>query len=118
MRLASLICLALMLPTARAAEPLPLASGAQLRQAVSGNTITGSMDAGGRYTEYYAADGSVRAKGYTARWSIEGNSMCWRYEGQPKDCWQATLKGAEIKWLKDGKAQGSGSVLKGNPDKL
>jgi len=118
MRLASLTLIALFATAVRAAEPPPLASGTQIRQAVSGNTVEGSMDASGRYTEFYAADGSVRAKDYKARWTIEGNSMCWLYEGQPKDCWQAALKGGQIKWIRGGKVLGTGAVLKGNPNKL
>jgi hypothetical protein len=118
MRLATTFYLVISAGLAHAADtPLP-ATGAQLKQAVSGNTVEGSMDASGRYTEFYAADGTVRAKDYKARWSIEGDSMCWVYEGQPKDCWQATIKGASVKWLKGGKAQGSGTVVKGNPNRL
>lgn len=121
MRLLSLTCLALLAAADAAAGPDPaaafaLASGAQIRQAIAGNTVAGSMDASGRYTEYYAADGSVRAKGYKARWSIEGNSMCWVYEGQPKDCWQAEIKGRRVRWVKDGKVLGNGAVAKGNPN--
>jgi hypothetical protein len=102
--------------SADAADPLPLATGAQIRQAVSGHTVEGSMHGTGRYTEFYAADGSVRAKGYRARWSVEGDTMCWVYEGQPKDCWQVSLKGDQIKWIKGGKVLGSGTRVRGNPD--
>ncbi len=118
MRFATTFCLVLCASFANAADTPPPATGAQLKQAVSGNTIEGSMDASGRYTEFYAADGTVRAKDYKARWSIEGDSMCWVYEGQPKDCWQATIKGASVKWLKGGKALGSGTIVKGNPNRL
>lgn len=123
MRFAHPLCLALLAfatatAGARAADPLPLATGAQIRQAVSGNTVEGSMDATGRYTEFYAADGSVRAKGYRARWSIEGDSMCWVYEGQPKDCWQVSIKGSQIRWIKGGKVMGSGTRVSGNPNRL
>ena len=72
----------------------------------------------GRYTEFYAADGSVRAKDYRARWSVEGDSMCWVYAGQPKDCWQVSLKGDQIKWIKGGKVLGSGVRVQGNPNRL
>lgn len=63
-------------------------------------------------------DGSVRAKDYRARWSVEGDSMCWAYEGQPKDCWQVSVKGDQIKWIKGGKVLGSGARLKGNPNRF
>jgi hypothetical protein len=102
---------------AGAAETPALASGAELRKTLSGNTVEGSMDASGRYSEFYAADGTVRSKDYKARWSIEGNSMCWVYEGQPKDCWQAAFKGAQVHWIKGGKRLGSGTLLPGNPNR-
>jgi len=121
MRLPNLLFLLLVVnitatASADAADPLPLATGAQIRQAVSGHTVEGSMHGTGRYTEFYAADGSVRAKGYRARWSVEGDTMCWVYEGQPKDCWQVSLKGDQIKWIKGGKVLGSGTRVRGNPD--
>ena len=55
-----------------AAEQTPLASGQQLKNAIAGNTVQGSMDGAGRYTEFYAKDGTVRSKDYQAKWSIEG----------------------------------------------
>jgi hypothetical protein len=100
-----------------AAEQTPLASGQQLKNAITGNTVQGSMDGAGRYTEFYAKDGTVRSKDYQAKWSIEGDQMCWVYEGQPKDCWRATIKGNNVKWVKDGKVQGSGTIVQGNSNR-
>lgn len=104
--------------TADAADTPPLATGAEIRQAVSGHTVEGSMHGTGRYTEFYAADGNVRAKGYRARWSVEGDSMCWVYEGEPKDCWQVSLKSDQIKWIKGGKVLGGGTRVRGNPNRF
>jgi hypothetical protein len=115
---ASLVFSFLALATmAQAADTPPLATGEQLRKAVSGNTVQGSMDGSGRYSEFYAADGTVRSRKYQAKWSIEGDSMCWVYDGQPKDCWRAALKGTSVKWVKDGKVQGTGTVVRGNSEK-
>jgi len=97
-----------------AADLPQLASGGQLRKALSGNTVHGSMDSSGRYAEFYARDGTVRGADYQAKWSIEGDSMCWVYDGQPKDCWRAAVQGKQVKWIKDGKAQGTGTIVKGN----
>ena len=102
---------------ASAAEQTPLASGQQLKNAIAGNTVQGSMDGAGRYTEFYAKDGTVRSKDYQAKWSIEGDQMCWVYEGQPKDCWRATIKGNNVKWVKDGKVQGTGTIVQGNSNR-
>lgn len=99
---------------AQAADLPPLATGAQLRSAVSGNTIEGSMVPSGRYTEFYASDGTVKGKDYRATWRIEGDTMCWLYPGQPKDCWRASIAGSSVKWVKDGKVLGTGTIVKGN----
>lgn len=115
----TVLVVAVLAPTlpAAAADPIP-ATGAQIRKAVSGNTVTGAMDASGRYTEFYAADGTVHGKDYRAKWTIEGDTMCWLYDGQPKDCWSAAVRRDQVKWIKDGKVQGTGTVLKGNPERF
>jgi hypothetical protein len=91
-----------------------MATAEQITAAVSDNTIQGNMDSSGPYAEYYAADGTVFGKDYKAKWSVEGDTMCWVYEGTPKDCWGVEIEGDQVRWVKDGKAQGSGTVLKGN----
>ena len=100
-----------------AADANALASGPQLKKAIVGHTVQGSMDAAGKYTEFYAKDGTVRGKDYQAKWSIEGDTMCWVYAGQPKDCWRAAIKGDSIKWVKDGKVQGTGTIVQGNSNR-
>ena len=30
-------------------------------------------------------------------------------------CYQATIKGDQLEWFQDGKSQGTGTILKGNP---
>ncbi len=91
-----------------------MATSEQVTAAVSGNTIQGNMDSSGAYAEYYAPDGTVFGKDYKAKWSVEGDTMCWVYEGSPKDCWGVEIEGDQVKWVKDGKAQGSGTVIEGN----
>lgn len=108
-----LLCLAT-IGIAQAESTPRTATGAQLKRAVAGNTVEGTMEATGRYTEFYAGDGTVKGKDYKAAWTIEGDKMCWVYDGQPKDCWNAALKGTTVKWIKDGKVQGSGTIVKGN----
>jgi hypothetical protein len=93
-----------------------MATGDQITAAVSGNTIQGNMDSSGPYAEHYAADGVVHGKDYKAAWSVEGDTMCWVYEGSPKDCWNVEIDGDQVKWIKDGKSQGTGTILKGNPN--
>lgn len=93
-----------------------MAKGEQILAAIAGNTVQGNMDASGPYAEHYGADGVVHGKDYKAKWSVEGDTMCWVYEGTPKDCWGVELSGDQVKWVKDGKAQGTGTLLPGNPN--
>jgi hypothetical protein len=95
-----------------------LAKGDAITAAISGNTVQGNMDSSGPYAEHYGADGVVHGKDYKAAWSVEGDTMCWVYEGTPKDCWGVEIAGDQVKWVKDGKAQGTGTILPGNPNKF
>lgn len=92
------------------------ATGAEITSAIKGNTVQGSMDASGAYTEFYAEDGTVFGPDYKAAWTVEGDQMCWVYEGSPKDCWDAAIQGDQIDWIKDGTSQGKGTILPGNPN--
>jgi uncharacterized Zn ribbon protein len=112
----ALLLSGILLASSTSASFADMAKGDQILAAISGNTVQGSMDASGAYTEFYAADGTVFGKDYKAKWSVEGDTMCWVYDGSPKDCWGAELSGDQVKWVKDGKAQGTGTVLKGNPN--
>ena len=49
-----------MLPFAAVAETL--ATGDQITAAISGNTVQGRMMSSGAYTEFYAADGTIKGK--------------------------------------------------------
>ncbi len=104
-----------MIPLA-VANTVELATSDDLTEAVAGNTILGSMQASGVYTEYYADGGVVYGHNYNAKWSIDNNTMCWIYVGSPKDCWNATRSGDQISWMKDGKGLGTGTILVGNPN--
>lgn len=91
-----------------------LATGAAIEAAISGNTVAGNMDASGPYAEFYEAGGTIKGDGYTGKWSIEGDSMCFEYEGTPKDCWAVEISGDQVRWLKDGASGGTGTILPGN----
>ena len=93
-----------------------IADAGKIRASIIGNTVQGDMN--GPYTEYYTEDGVVHGKDYKAQWSIEGDTMCWVYVGSPKDCWQIDIAGDQVQFIKDGKAAGSGTILKGNPNNL
>ena len=95
-----------------AAETL---SGDRIRTIVSGNTVEGSMADTGRYSEFYAYDGTIRGEGYTGDWRNAGYEMCFDY-GEGPDCWQVGGDAEEVLWIKDGEVLGSGTVRPGNPN--
>jgi hypothetical protein len=112
--LAGAAIVALMLcGAAQAADQL---SGEQIRAAVSGNTVQGTMEDSGAYAEFYQPDGLIKGDGYTGMWGIEGDAMCFQYGDDPKACWQVVKDGDMIQWLKDGKIEGTGTVAPGNPN--
>ena len=98
---------------AQAADKL---KGQQIRAAVSGNTVQGTMEGTGAYAEFYQNDGVIKGDGYTGVWAIEGDAMCFQYGSDPKACWEVVRDGDLIQWLKDGKIEGSGTVAPGNPN--
>jgi hypothetical protein len=93
-----------------------LASGDQIRAALSGNTVVGSMAASGAYTEFYAVDGTIRSADYAGRWTIEGDMMCFAYGEDPATCWGVRLSGDQVSWLVNGAVEGSGAIVAGNPN--
>ena len=91
-------------------------NGDQIRAAISGNTVQGTMEGSGAYAEFYQNDGMIKADGYTGVWAIEGNAMCFQYGSDPKACWEVVKDGDVIQWLKDGKIEGTGTLAPGNPN--
>jgi hypothetical protein len=112
MRSKFVLAFALVLAAGNAA--LAAATGDQIRAAIAGSTVQGNMDASGPYAEYYAPDGAIKGKGYAGQWSIEGDAMCFAYQGTPKECWNVEISGDQVRWLKNGASQGTGTLLRGN----
>ncbi|MEM1276984.1 MAG: hypothetical protein AAGH74_10705 [Pseudomonadota bacterium] len=101
---------------ASSAWAIDLATGDQIKAAVTGKTVQGSMEASGAYTEFYDADGTIRGDGYTGSWSVEADTMCFKYGEDPADCWGVSLDGDSVAWVKEGKAEGTGTIVDGNPN--
>lgn len=93
-----------------------LATGAEITAAVSGNTVTGGMTETGAYTEFYSADGSIKADGYNGLWTIDGDTMCFSYDGSAPDCFGVKINGDAVAWIQDGEETGTGTIQKGNPN--
>lgn len=93
-----------------------LASGEDILTAISGNTVEGSMAASGSYAEFYEAGGQIRGKGFAGSWMISGDQMCFAYGSDPASCWNARITGDQVTWINDGVEEGTGTILKGNPN--
>lgn len=94
-----------------------LASGDEISAAVTGNTITGGMSDGTAYAEFYDADGTIKADGYTGAWSIEGDAMCFDY-GEGKGCWGVAIDGDMVTWMNEGASEGTGTITSGNSNEF
>jgi hypothetical protein len=93
-----------------------LATGDQITAALSGNTVMGSMVASGAYTEFYAADGKIRAADYEGAWTVEGDTMCFIYGDAAPTCFGVRLNGDQVTWVSGETDEGTGTILPGNPN--
>ena len=94
------------------ATPAVAAStGAEIKAALVGNTFQGGMG-GGKYTSYFGADGTYKDASGGGKYTIEGDAVC--YPGTDFGCYQVMIKGDQLEWMKDGKSEGTGTILKGN----
>lgn len=105
-----------MFMAAGAVQAAEMLSGDQIKSLVSGNTVQGSMEASGAYSEFYQEDGMIKGDGYSGAWSIEGDTMCFQYGADPAACWEVGMDGDTVQWIKDGKIDGTGTVVAGNPN--
>ena len=92
------------------------ASAEAILEAISGNTVQGSMTASGAYTEFYEAGGQIKGNGYVGRWTIDGDKMCFSYGTDPATCWNVRLAGDQVSWVNGDVEEGTGTILQGNPN--
>jgi hypothetical protein len=102
-------------------------TGAELRAALSGNTVTGRHDDGMPYSEWHAPDG--RVFGHNNResvdqgcWDIRGNQVCYYYAGGSitgEFCWEfrkVTTNGYRLKLMnRPSRTEAAGLLQMGNP---
>jgi hypothetical protein len=91
------------------------ATGDQIRAAIAGNTVQGSMTTSGAYTEFYAADGTIKGADYAGTWTIDGDQMCFAY-GEAPTCFGVRLAGDQVTWVGATGDEGTGTILSGNPN--
>lgn len=90
-------------------------TGDQIKSTVSNMTVEGKMNDGMAYSEFYGADGTIKGKDYTGKWTVEGNEMCFVYGTDPKkSCYGIKKAAMGIQWVEDGKVEGDGTVSQGN----
>lgn len=106
---------AVMVMTPFAAVAETLATADQITAVIVGNTVQGSMVASGAYTEFYQADGVIKGADYTGKWSIKDNQMCFDY-GDGVDCLSVRIAGDAVTWVNGGADDGTGTIVKGNPN--
>ncbi len=102
----------LVLPVAIHAGDEPTA--AEIVDAVSDRTYQGSMTKNA-FVEYYGPDGSIKGKNYAGKWRVENNSMCFQYGDKAENCWEVEIRDTAMTMIKDGKVDGNGMLIKGNP---
>lgn len=108
--------LALMVP-AGAASAADEPKADEIAGAVSDHTFQGSMSkAASTFAEYYSPDGAIRADGYSGKWRTEDGAMCFQYGSDPERCFQVKLRGPSMEMYQDGKLDGNGMLIEGNPN--
>ena len=93
-----------------------LATGDAIKEAISGNTVQGSMTSSGAYTEFYDASGTIKGSGYTGSWAIDGDKMCFKYGEDPATCWNVRIDVDQVTWINNGVEEGTGTIQPGNPN--
>ncbi|MGI9486716.1 MAG: hypothetical protein ACR2RF_12730 [Geminicoccaceae bacterium] len=92
-------------------------SAEEVTAAVSDHSYQGSMSvAGSGFAEYYASDGSIKADGYSGTWRAEDGAMCFQYGDKLESCFEVRFHGPSMEMYKDGKLDGNGMLIEGNPN--
>jgi hypothetical protein len=105
-----------------------LLSGAELRQRLVGNTITGEYDDGDTWAAYYAPDGWVH--GFDAKtglsmgkYAFQGDLVCYDYGRKDYNyCTQISLIGDQVNFVRKGRVENDGNrnqkLVSGNSEDL
>lgn len=96
------------------AQASEMNSKAEIEAAVGDKTYQGSMLDNG-FSEYYDAKGNIRGKDYTGKWRAADGTMCFQYGDNAENCWQVKIDGPAMTMYKDGKIDGNGILVDGNP---
>lgn len=72
--------------------------------------------AGSVFSEYYAPDGTIKAEGYTGKWRATDGAMCFQYGDTPERCFDVSIDGPSMVMYMEGKIDGNGMLIPGNPN--
>ncbi|MDA0250019.1 MAG: hypothetical protein O2892_00890 [Actinomycetota bacterium] len=99
-------------------------SAADLPAIVANRTYRGSSD-GMPYSEYYAADGSLRGisdgEAYSGSWKVVEDKLCFTYptaDASEIECYAVFKKGDSLTWIDSNGRVVQTSYVEGNPDGL
>jgi hypothetical protein len=119
--------LLLALVTALVAGPLPSWSqadkltGLAAWNALVGNTVTGTLE-NREFADHYLPDGTVKStvdgEILSGKWSLEGESICFVYPGEPKECYEMEVTGDTATFTDKSGYAIRARILKGNPKNL
>lgn len=96
-------------------------SGAEIQVLISGNTVKGS-----KFSEYYAADGSIRGREienadepYVGTWHIEGDRLCVVFPSHDfKNCVSIARGQGGAYDFADAERRSQRTIVAGNPNNL
>lgn len=96
-------------------------TGAEAWLTLIGNTVTGKID-GEVIFEHYRKDGTLSllegSEITRGKWSLEGESVCFKYPDEDKDCQTISRTGDEVVFKRKDKSGYRLTVLAGNPKNL
>ena len=90
-----------------------VATGDAITAAISGNTVQGSMVSSGVYSEFYGADGVIKGKDYSGKWTIDADKMCFDYS-EGVTCFGVRIAGDQVTWVGEKGDEGTGTIVAGN----
>jgi|GEM_PF-681160 len=106
---------------AAAGKPKAL-SGGDAALSLRGHTLTGRIDGGELFFELYRKDGTtsvLEGKDVSAgKWTIEGEKLCTKYEGEKKECFDVTREGEAVTLTGPKGKAWKLKLLEGNPKNL
>ena len=107
--------------SAYAGPSVKVLEGDEIREILSGNSLSGRRAEHPSVKEFYRDDGLVLGTGYWARWRVDGDHICLEEGGvghsspDMKECYRLVQSKGEIHWLTpEGEADGRSQILPGN----